>query len=110
MVRCGVVKDPADWAWSGFGELMGWRKRNRLLDVGKLLWLLRCSELNEFRLHFKATLAEAIVNNLLQRQAKWTEAIAVGDRAFIEAIEQGVAGRQQLTRRQESGTWILREE
>ena len=32
MARCGVVKHPGEWAWSGYAELMGCRKRNRLLD------------------------------------------------------------------------------
>jgi len=45
-----------EWAWSGYGELMGWRKRNRLLDPEKLLWLLRYDDLAEFRQQFNATL------------------------------------------------------
>ncbi len=110
MVRCGVVRHPGQWAWSGYGELMGWRKRNRLLDVDKLLWLVRCGSLVEFRQHFNAALEQALVNDELERQAKWTEAIAVGERAFVEAIEAQIRSRQQMLVSQEGGTWVLQEE
>jgi putative transposase len=92
MVRCGVVQHPADWAWSGYGEWMNWRRRNRFLDIQKLLWLLRCSTVEEFRLHFNAALEHAILNHELERQAIWTEAIAIGERAFVETIEQRSSG------------------
>jgi putative transposase len=110
MVRCGVVKHPGEWGWSGYPELMGWRRRNRLLDIEKLLWLLRCGEVDEFRRNFNVALEDAIINDELKRQAQWTEAIAVGDRAYVEAIEQKVRGRQQLSVEQVGGSWALREE
>ena len=110
MVRCRAVKHPMEWAWSGYGELMGWRKRNRLLDPEKLLWLLRCDDPAEFREHLNATLDEAMINGELRREAKWTESIAVGDRAYVEAIEQQVRGRQQLRVDEQGGSWALREE
>ncbi len=110
MVRCGVAKHPADWAWSGYGELMGWRKRHRLLDVEKLLCLLRCAEVSEFRAHLNAALSDAILNDELKRQAKWTHSIAVGDRAFIEAMESRIRSRQELTTEEVGGSWVLREE
>ncbi len=110
MVRCGVVKHPADWAWSGYGEWMGRRKRNRFLDMEKLLWLLRCSTVGKFRQHFNAALEEAIVHQELERQAKWTEAIAVGHRAFVEAVEQQIRWRQRMSVAEQDGSWVLSEE
>jgi putative transposase len=110
MVRCRVVDHPGRWEWSGYGELMGWRKRNRLLDMDKLLWLVRCASLAEFREHLDAALEQALVNDELERQAKWTEAIAVGERAFVEGIEAQIRSRQQMLVGQEGGTWVLREE
>ena len=32
MVRAGVVDHPSQWEWTGYRELMGERRRNRLLD------------------------------------------------------------------------------
>jgi hypothetical protein len=33
----------------------------------------------------------------------------VGDRAYVEAIEQQIRGRQQLQVEEQSGSWTLRE-
>ena len=49
-------------------------------------------------------------NDELERQAKWTQAIAVGERAFIEAIEDQIKSRRQMVVTEEGDTWILREE
>ncbi len=34
------------------------------------------------------SLEDAMIDDQLRREAKWSEAIAVGDRAYVEAIEQ----------------------
>ncbi len=110
MVRCRGGGHPRQWEWSGYAELMGWRKRNRLLDLDKLLWLVRAPTMDEFRANFNAALDEALVKDELKRQEKWTDAIAVGSRGFVEAIEQRIRTRQRMETQQESGTWILRED
>jgi hypothetical protein len=81
-----------------------------MLRPGSFLWLLRCSSLTEFRQHLNAALEEALVNDELERQAKWTQAIAVGERAFVEAIEQQINSRQQMMITEQGGSWVLREE
>ena len=55
---------------AGYGELMGWRKRNRLLDPEKPLWLLRCDDPAEFRKHLNATLDEAMIHDEPRRKSK----------------------------------------
>jgi putative transposase len=110
MVRCGVAAHPGQWDWSGYGELMGWRKRNRLLDLDKLLWLVRCASAMELRAHFNAALDTALERHELERQARWTEAVAVGERAFVEGIEAQIQSRQQMLVSQDGGAWVLREE
>ena len=40
MVRAGVVKHPADWAWSGYGEIQSPPKRYRVIDQRSLMELL----------------------------------------------------------------------
>jgi putative transposase len=110
MVRCGVVRHPREWSWSGYSELMGCRKRNRLLDIDKLLWLLRASSVAEFRLHLNAALEEAIAKDQLRREPKWTESLAVGSQAFVERIENTVRNRQETECSREDGLWILRED
>ena len=110
MVRCGAVKHPGDWPWSGYGELMGCRRRNRLLDLDKLLWLLRAASVAEFRLCLQATLEEAIIKDQLKREPTWTECLAVGSKKYVEKIESEARNRQRLECEKEGGVWILREE
>lgn len=109
MVRCGVVQHPRDWLWSGYHELLGLRRRNRLLDITKLLWLLQTSDLDEFRVNFNVALDEAILRDECHRESKWTEALAVGSRSFVAVIEQNVRNRRELELLEESTTWVLRE-
>jgi hypothetical protein len=40
MVRAGVVSHPREWEWVGYHEIMGQRKRYRLLDLERLGWRL----------------------------------------------------------------------
>ena len=110
MVRCAVVPHPCDWSWSGYHELMGSRKRNRLLDVRKLLSLVRANDVAEFRVHLNAALREAIAKDELKREAKWTEALAVGSRTFVEAVAQKVRHRRNLECQDAGAAWVLREE
>jgi hypothetical protein len=93
-----------------YGKLMGWRKRHALLDIPKLLLLLQTQSVDEFRAHFNQALEESINNDDLKRQAKWTEAIAVGTQPFIEVVEKMITGRQEAEIHQETGSWALRED
>ena len=76
---------------------------------GKLCWLLRCGDPADFRKQFNAMLDEAMINDGLRREAKWTESIAVGERAYVEGIEQEVRGRQRMKVDEQGGCWTLRE-
>jgi REP-associated tyrosine transposase len=108
MVRCRVVAHPSQWPWCGYDEMMGLRQRWRLLDLGRLLSLLRTDDLASFRKHFTAALALAIEKDSIQREACWTESIAVGSERFVREIEARVK-RQRTETRLEGETWTLRE-
>ncbi len=110
MVRCGVVRHPREWRWSGYSELMGWRRRNRLLDLDKMLWLLRASQADEFRLQLNWALEEAIAKDQLKREEKWTSSLAVGSREFTEGIEVRLRNRQTSECCEEGDVWVLRED
>ena len=71
---------------------------------------MRAATLDEFRAHFKAALEETIINDELKRQEKWASAVAVGSQECVEAVERRIRARQQMDARQESRTWVLREE
>jgi|GEM_PF-2033206 len=53
MVRCGVVQHPREWDWCGYHELMGFRKRFRVLDITTLLSLLACDDISDFRRQYE---------------------------------------------------------
>jgi putative transposase len=110
MVRCGAVSHPSEWEWSGYGEMIGARTRNRLLNLDKLLELLGARSVEEFREHLLHGLTERIEKRQVERQAKWTEALAVGSQPFVEAMERRIQHRQLLETEAEGGTWVLREE
>lgn len=109
MVRTALVKQPRHWPWSGYEELMGRKKRNRLLDIPKLLWLLRTDQVEALRKHLDLSLAEAISKDALRREAKWTEAVAVGGPGFVREMEARIRNRQGLEAGEESEAWVLRE-
>jgi uncharacterized protein YegP (UPF0339 family) len=89
---------------------MEWRNRNRLLDLEQLPWLLRCSSPGEFRSHFKAALGETMMNDELERQANCTQAIAVGERGFVEAIEDQIHCRRAMVMEEQDDSREQRKE
>jgi hypothetical protein len=59
--------------------------------------------------HFNAALERALSDRELERQARWTEAVAVGERTFVEAIDEQIHCRQPMTVQEHGGSWVLRE-
>jgi putative transposase len=108
MVRCGVVRHPAEWRWSGYAELMGLRRRWRLLDVERVLSLLGTDDLTSFRNNLNNGLAEAIQKDQLRREPCWTESVAVGSESYIREIENRI-NRRRTELLQDGSTWALRE-
>ena len=115
MVRAGVVRHPRDWAWTGWHELTGERKRNRLIDRKALLERLDGVTWSRFESNYREQIDNALgpESARLQRDARWTEAVAVGDAAFVlhvEATLMAQDSRKRLARKaQPDGAWVLRE-
>jgi len=109
MVRCGVVPHPREWPWCGHNELMGLRRRYRLLDLEQLLSLLGACGAEQFRTHYAAMIEERIARNELSRESRWTESVAVGSEGFVREIESRIRGRQQMEVVSQANCWILRE-
>ncbi len=109
MVRSGVAVHPRDWQWSGYGELMGSKRRNRLLDMDRLLHLLDVASIEDFRRHFDQALVEAILKDQCKRDMKWTESLAVGSKGFVEEVQARIPKRRETHFVETDGSWILRE-
>jgi putative transposase len=88
MVRAGVVQHPKDWPMSGYNEIMGeQRRRYRLINTTKLMEMLGFYDLADLRDKYKSWIQEKLTMGRLEREEKWTEAIAVGNREFVENFQ-----------------------
>jgi putative transposase len=111
MVRAGKVPHPVKWKWAGYREIMGERQRYRVLDLNRLLWLLRTDDLASFRRCYAESIRQRIERKELARDPVWTESVAVGGAAYVERIKssiKGPTGVDALPLDDEHSTWVLR--
>lgn len=114
MVRAGVVSHPDEWEWCGFHELIGRRRRYRLIDQPALLEALEWdADFNAWGRNYRAAIEERIQTGPLTREPEWTESLAVGSRAFISRIEMTLKNRRRVSLEPYPGgsadAWTLRE-
>jgi hypothetical protein len=95
MNRCGVVKHPREWRWVGYHEIMGTRRRYRLIDWDRLCWRLRASNLEDVRKNLEASLADRIARDQMKREPCWTESLAVGSAGFAEETQPLIWSRRE---------------
>jgi len=110
MVRAGVVRHPADWAWCGYQEIAGLRRRYRILDIAALVRLAELSEVEGFRVWYDLELDQTLKSCSNGREPHWSESIAVGSEGFVRRIGVLATGRKKLDiRKWLEGTWYVRE-
>ena len=95
MVRCAVVAHPKEWEWVGYHEIMGQRQRYRLLDLERLCWRLATESIDEVRRNLAWVLSQRIAEQQLQREACWTESLAVGSPSFLGRTQPLVRSRRE---------------
>lgn len=90
MVRTGVVQHPSEWKWCGYHEHTDIRERYRIIHKESLLSSLKYATGGgaDFPEWYINTLNEKIQAGELQREAFWSEAVAVGGRRWIEEISR----------------------
>jgi putative transposase len=110
MVRCGVVRHPREWEWVGYHEIVGSRRRYRLLDLERLAWRLSTASLADVAENLNASLEEEIARDQVRREACWTEGLAVGSVGYLEGIRPRIRSRREteLVETTED-VWTLRE-
>ena len=110
MVRAGVVASPADWEWCGYQEIVGLRRRYRILDREALAEALAPDRgWDDVSKHYAETVRGALRGQRLQREACWTESLAVGGQAFIERMSSCIPNRMAVERVEVDGLWLVRE-
>lgn len=110
MVRAGKVGHPREWDWSSYRELVGLRRRYRLVDRAQFLEATGQDPYSEqFRANYEAAIMERI--GFREREAVWTESLAVGSAKYIEEVAAQVQARLRLEREHVGGDqWVLKEQ
>ena len=86
MVRAKVVSHPSDWAFGGYQELCGTRKRYRCLNQEKLREFINISAPGKFRQWYEDNLNERCRRISQEPEPFWSTAFAVGDREWLEKL------------------------
>jgi putative transposase len=104
MVRAKVVNHPGDWPFGGYYELQQRRERfrNQLVDWRVLLPLLGMKSLESLRDARAEWVAKECRAGRLERDAKWTESVAVGSRKYTAKIMEKF-GRKMERKEEEGG-------
>ena len=113
MVRAGAVVHPADWRWCSHDELMGQRLRYRILNIDRLLESLGMDSLADLQSAYADGIDEKLRRRALSREAQWTEALAVGDRVFVESAARSFGQRNKFEYSETDSAadaWAVREE
>lgn len=97
MVRAGVVDHPSEWAWCGDDELTGRRSRYRLLATERMLESLGESSMSAFQRLYHDGIKEMLQDRHMAREAAWTDALAIGDRVFVERVASNMRYRLRYT-------------
>ena len=113
MVRADVVRHPSEWDWTGWGELMGERRRNKLLSMETVLEALEVGTVEAFRRQYADQVEEALKHRQLEREPWWSESVAIGGPDYTGRIEKALCAdgtRKRLENKAGAqGVWILRE-
>lgn len=111
MVRAGVVKNPEDWSFCGYNEILHPPKRYSLIDTSKAIALLQMRDLEEFQESRKHWIEQALESENYGRESKWTKSIAVGSTGFIEATKErlGIRAKGRKVFGGNNGAYELRE-
>lgn len=93
MVRAGVVKHPEEWIHSGYSEIQSPRKRYQLIDHRKLMNLLNFKDYDSLKEAHRKWTKNALEQSRYIREDRWTQSIAVGNKTFIEKIQEYLGDR-----------------
>jgi len=86
MVRAGVVRHPHEWPTGGYREVQNARDRYGIIDHECLAQSLGFGGVPAFQKQHRQWIDEALSQNILAREAKWSQSIAVGSEAFVNQI------------------------
>jgi putative transposase len=87
MVRAGAVAHPREWPYCGYGELArpngASGKLVELVDTSALMTLVGARDIGELAAMRANWIDQALRKGTVEREAIWTESVAVGSQAFL---------------------------
>jgi putative transposase len=95
MVRAGVVKRPAEWTHGGYQDLQEPPERYTLIQLAGLSALCGFTDVVDFQQAHRQWVAEALTRETGKRDARWSEAVAVGSEAFVERLKRELGMKAQ---------------
>lgn len=109
MVRAGSVRHPSEWAWCGYQEISGARKRYKTVNMDELCRRSGLVDKAAAAAWYTEWVSES-ATAASQRVAQWTESIAVGSKSFVETIGDQMTNRSRLEIEEgTSGGWVIKE-
>jgi putative transposase len=93
MVRAGVVAHSEQWADCGYVEIQHPKARYGIIDYAWLMELMGVSSLEQLQQACREQIEEAIQRKLFERQSQWSESLAVGSPAYVEAVRKQLGPR-----------------
>ena len=110
MVRAGVVAHPEQWHHGGYREIQAPRGRYVLIDYDLLAHLSGYDDVPQFQVAHRKWVAAALMGEGSQREASWSESIAVGSQDYIAKVGEALGGKASGRKvRKVSEGWELRE-
>ncbi len=104
MVRAGAVNHPSEWKYGGYNEIQNPKQRYSLINRQKLLNLLGLQKMDQLPAYHRSRVEAVLQKGLNQRDAKWTESIAVGDEEFVMGTKAKLGikaiGRRKMENRE----------
>lgn len=93
MVRTGVVDHPAEWAFGGYHEIQGNRRRNRLLALDVLAEVAEVDSPEALAGCHREWIEEALRSEGRLRDEAWTKSLAVGSEQFVLRVQENLGVR-----------------
>ena len=109
MVRAAVVTHPLQWVHSGYREIQRPAKRYAIIDLRELTALCGFADSGDFQSEHRQWVEQALEHGCTLRDDCWSEAVAVGNLAFVESVKNEL-GSKAMHRavEQKDGVYALR--